>query len=117
MFITPAFAQGTAQAVSSNADMLMQILPFALIFVVFYFLLLRPQQIRQKQQNSMLSALKKGDDVVTTGGLIGTVFKIVDDNEVIVEFGPEIKVRVVRSNISALYTPPADMPKSKTKAS
>ena len=118
MFITPALAQGTAQAVSPNTDILMQILPFALIFIVFYFLLLRPQQTKLKQQKAMLDSLKKGDEVVTSGGLIGTVFRIVNDDEVIVEIAPDVRVRTVRSTVTSLYKiPEATPPKTINKAS
>ena len=106
MFVTPAFAQGTAQTVSPYTDIVMQILPIALIFLVFYFLLLRPQQIKVKQQKATLDALKKGDEVVTAGGFIATVYRVVDDQEVILEIAPDVRVRTVRSTIPSLYTVP-----------
>jgi preprotein translocase subunit YajC len=104
MFVTTAYAQSASQGAMPGTDMLVQMLPFILIFVVFYFLLLRPQTIKLKQQKAMLEALQKGDRIVTAGGIIGTVYKIVDANEVIIEIAPEIRVRVVRSTITSSMT-------------
>lgn len=78
----------------------MAVLPFVLIFGVFYFLILRPQQQKMKIHQNMLANLRRGDRVVTTGGLIGTVTKIVSDNEVQLEIADDIRVRHVRSLIS-----------------
>jgi preprotein translocase subunit YajC len=76
------------------------ILPFALIFIVFYFLLIRPQQTRAKEHKTMLSGLRRGDRVVTGGGFIGTVAKVVNDEEVLVDLAENTRVRVVRSTIT-----------------
>lgn len=97
MLISPAFAQAAAPA--GGQDMLTSFLPLILIFVVFYFLLIRPQQKRMKQHKEMLGALRRGDRVVTSGGIIGVVNKIVSDTEVILEIADNVKVRVVRSTI------------------
>lgn len=85
-----------------DANSLMQILPFVLIFVVFYFFLIRPQQQKQKQLRSMLDALRRGDRVVTSGGIIGTIAKVVNDDEVQVDIADGVRVRVLRSTITSL---------------
>lgn len=97
MLISPAFAQA---AEPGGVDMVTSFLPLILIFVVFYFLLIRPQQKRMKQHKEMLSALRRGDRVVTSGGIIGIVSKLVSDTEVLLEIADNVKVRVVRSTIS-----------------
>lgn len=85
-----------------DANGLVQILPFVLIFVVFYFFLIRPQQQKQKQLRSMLDALRRGDRVVTSGGIIGTIAKVVNDDEVQVDIADGVRVRVLRSTITSL---------------
>lgn len=94
MFIEPVFAQA-----AGGASMLTNILPLVLIFVVFYFLLIRPQQKKVKQHKAMVDALRRGDRVITSGGLIGTVSKVIDEGEVEVTVAPEVKVRIIRSMI------------------
>lgn len=79
---------------------IMQWLPFILIFGVFYFLILRPQQQKMKKQQNMLANLRRGDRVVTNGGLIGTISKIVSDNEVQLELAEDVRIRQVRSLIT-----------------
>jgi preprotein translocase subunit YajC len=98
LFITPAFAQ--AAGASSSTDMLIQFAPFILIFAIMYFLILRPQQQKQKDQRAMVQAAKRGDVIVTSGGLIGKITKSTDDNEVEVEIAPNVKVRLARSGIA-----------------
>jgi preprotein translocase subunit YajC len=98
MLISPAYAQ--AAGGGGGSDMLVQIAPLALIFVVFYFFLIRPQQQKAKQQRAMLDAVRRGDRVVTGGGLIGTVAKVVNNDEVLVDLADNVRVRVVRSTIS-----------------
>jgi preprotein translocase subunit YajC len=88
-----------AQAAPGAGDFIGMILPLVLIMGVFYFLLLRPQQQKAKEHQAMLSKVAKGDTVVTHGGLIGKVTKIVDDNEIQVEVGENVKVRVLRGGI------------------
>ena len=95
MFITPAYAQSAA----GSGDFLIQILPFLLIFVIMYFLIIRPQQRRLKDHREMVAALRRGDTVVTGGGLIGKVTKA-DDDELQVELAPGMKVKVIRSTIT-----------------
>src|SRR5260221_6696097 len=81
---------------------MMQFLPLVLIFVVFYFLLIRPQQKRAKEHKTMLSALRRGDRVVTGGGIIGTVAKVIGDDEVTVDIAEGTRVRVLRSTITTV---------------
>lgn len=82
----------------------MTFLPIILIFVVFYFLLIRPQQKKVKQHRQMVSAIRRGDKIVTAGGLIGTVTKIISDTEAQVELAEGVRVRVVRHTISEVLT-------------
>lgn len=94
MFITPAYAQS-----AGAPDFLVSLLPFVAIFAIMYFLIIRPQRQRMKQHQEMVANLRRGDTVVTTGGLIGKVSKVVDDGELQVEIGDGVKVRVVRSMV------------------
>ncbi len=95
MLITPAYAQ----AAGGSGDFIFQILPFLLIFVIMYFLIIRPQQKRVKDHRELVSALRRGDTVVTAGGLIGKITKV-DEGELQVELGQGMKVKVVRSTIT-----------------
>jgi preprotein translocase subunit YajC len=104
MLISPAFAQAGGGA-GGGFD-IVALLPLVLIFVVFYFLLIRPQQKKVKQHQSMVQALRRGDKVVTGGGIIGTVAKIVSDSELAVEIAEGVRIRVVRSTISEVLTKP-----------
>jgi preprotein translocase subunit YajC len=103
MWISTAYAQGTG-IFDQNA--LVQFLPLILIFVVFYFLLIRPQQRKAKDQRTMLDALRRGDRVVTGGGIIGTVARIDNPEEVVVEIAENVRVRVVRSTITSVLAKP-----------
>ena len=97
MFISPAYAQAAA----GGPSLLGQLLPFLLIFVVFYLLLIRPQQKRQKEHRSLVANLKKGDFVITAGGITGKVTKAVEGNETIdVEIASGVVTSVIRSMIS-----------------
>jgi preprotein translocase subunit YajC len=100
--ISPAYAQ-TAPSTVGGFD-LIQILPLVLIFVVFYFLLIRPQQKKMKQHKTMVQALRRGDRVVTSGGIIGTVAKVVNENEIQVDIADNVRVRVVRSSIGEVVS-------------
>ncbi|WP_417683929.1 preprotein translocase subunit YajC [Roseibium sp.] len=97
MFITPAYAQAAGSPL--GPDFLMSILPFVLIFAIMYFLIIRPQRQRMKQHQEMVANLRRGDTIVTTGGLIGKVAKVVDDAELLVELAEGVKVRIVRSMV------------------
>jgi preprotein translocase subunit YajC len=100
VLITPAFAQASGASPLASTDMLIQFAPFVIIFAIMYFLLLRPQQQRAKQQREMVHAARRGDVVVTSGGLIGKITKAVDDNEVELEIAPNVRVRLARSGIA-----------------
>ena len=97
MLITPAFAQG---GVLGGDNMLVSLLPFILIFVIMYFLILRPQQKRVKQHAEMVKNVRRGDTVVTNGGLVGKVTKVIDDDQVEVEVAPDVRVRQMRSMLA-----------------
>ena len=99
MFVTPAYAQAAGGA--GGAAGLASFLPLILIFAIMYFLMIRPQQKRMKEHRAMVEALKKGDEVVTQGGLVGQV-TAVRDNELEVEIAPGVKVRVIRSTVTGL---------------
>ena len=96
MFISPAYAQ----AAGASADALTSFLPLILIFVVFYFLIIRPQSKKAKAHRAMLDAVRRGDKIVTSGGLIGLVTKVKDDNEIQVEIAENVRVRVMRHMVS-----------------
>jgi preprotein translocase subunit YajC len=102
--IPSAYAQ-TATAPAAGADtmqMLQQFVPLILIVGVFYFIFLRPQQARAKEHKKLLSELKRGDNVVTQGGIHGTVARVVNDDEVHLEIADGVRVRVVRSTITGI---------------
>jgi preprotein translocase subunit YajC len=98
MFVSPAFAQATGAP--GTGDFIGMILPLVMIMVVFWFLLIRPQQKRQKEHQEMIGKVSRGDTIVTSGGLIGRVSKVVDERELLVEVGENVKVRIVRSGIA-----------------
>ena len=102
MLISPAFAQAAGATGQQNA--FTAFLPLLLIFVVFYFLLIRPQQKKMKDHRAMVAALRRGDRVVTSGGLIGTVTKVLNDNELQVEISDGVRVRVVRSAVNEVLS-------------
>jgi preprotein translocase subunit YajC len=103
MWISTAYAQG-AGLFDQNA--LIQFLPLVLIFVVFYFLLIRPQQKKAKDHRTMLDALRRGDRVVTGGGIIGTVARVDSPEEVTVDIAEGVRVRVLRSTITSVVAKP-----------
>lgn len=114
MFITEAYAQ-TAAGGADPSSAFMQLIPLVLVFVVFYFLLIRPQQQARKRHVEMIGALKRGDVVVTGGGLIGKVKSVADD-EVRVELNPNNEVRVVRSTIAEVRSKSEPAPANDSKA-
>lgn len=101
MFISQAWAQGAG---GGSSDFLVQLFPLVLIFIVFYFLLIRPQQSKMKAQREMLSGVKRGDRVVTGGGIIGLVTKVISDNELQVELAEGVRVRVLKQTITDIIT-------------
>ena len=107
MFVTPAYAQAAGGA--GGAAGLASFLPLVLIFVIMYFLILRPQQKRMKEQRNMIAELKRGDQVVTQGGIIGKITDVKDD-EVTVEIAQGVKIRVVRATIAQVVSQPKPTP-------
>ena len=107
MLISTAYAQGTGvSGLFDNQSALLQFLPLVLIFVVFYFLLIRPQQKKAKEHRATLEALRRGDKVVTGGGIIGTVVRTDGADEVSIEIAEGVRVRVVRSTITNIVAKP-----------
>jgi preprotein translocase subunit YajC len=102
MFITPAFAQGIfgGGGAGGNSSMLIQFAPLILIIVIMYFLILRPQQRKVKMHQDMVKALRRGDTVVTNGGLVGKVTKVVDDQHIEIEISDGVRVRHLRASVS-----------------
>lgn len=97
MFITPAYAQA---APAGGSDMLVSLLPFIAIFVIMYFLILRPQQKRVKTHAEMVKNLRRGDTVITNGGVIGKISKVIDDHEVEIEIADGVKIRQVKQMVT-----------------
>ncbi|MBI1217349.1 MAG: preprotein translocase subunit YajC [Rhodobacteraceae bacterium] len=102
MFATPAFAQ--AAGGSATLSTFSSFVPLILIFGIMYFILIRPQQKKLKDHRSMVEALRRGDMIVTAGGLVGKVVKVKEDGEVEVEIADGVKVRVIRSTISQVLS-------------
>lgn len=102
MFVTPAYAQAGGGA--GGGDFFVQLLPLILIFVIFYFLLIRPQQKRAKEHRQMVANLRRGDQVVTAGGVKGKVTKVGEGEEIEVEIARDVRVTVIRSTISAVLS-------------
>jgi preprotein translocase subunit YajC len=126
MFITTAYAQaapGAPAGVFGGGDIIGFMVPMIAIMGVFYFFMIRPQQQKVKEHQSLLNQISRGDTVVTNGGLIGKVVRVVDDNELLVEIGENVKVRVLRQGIADVRAkgepmkaePVADTQKSKKK--
>ena len=123
MLISPAYAQDASSMLGSATSFL----PLVLIFAVFYFLLIRPQQQNQKEARAMISAIKRGDRVVTGGGILGTVQRVpmvqdkdgkqVASNEIEVEIAPNIRVTVLRETITSVIRPVAANDSKPAKAS
>lgn len=101
MLIASAWAQ-EAGAVGPGA--VGQLVPLLLIVLVFYFLLIRPQQKRLKEHNALIDSLKRGDKVITGGGIVGTISKVDEDEHIEVEIAKDVKVRVVRSTVTGLVS-------------
>ncbi len=102
MFVSPAYAQ--AAGGGGGFGGLEPLLPLILIFVVFYFLLIRPQQKKQKAHRELIANLRRGDRVVTAGGLIGQVTRVVDEKELMVEIAEGVRVRVLRAMVSEVLS-------------
>lgn len=100
MFVTPAYAQAASGAGGAFASFL----PLILIFGIMYFLLIRPQQKRVKEHRSMVEALRRGDQIVTQGGVIGKVSKVKEDGEIEVEIAEGVRIRVVKSTVAQVLS-------------
>ena len=102
--ISPAYAQASAAGLLGSSG-IAQFLPLVLIFVVFYFLMIRPQQQQQKVLKASIAAVKRGDRVLTAGGIVGTVQKVKEgSNEIEVEIAPNVRVSVVRETLTSVLT-------------
>jgi preprotein translocase subunit YajC len=100
VLITSAFAQAAGAAPPSATDMIGTLTPFVLILIIMYFLIMRPQQRRAKEHADLIKNMRRGDSIVTNGGLIGKVTKIIDDAELELEIAPNVRVRVIRNMIA-----------------
>jgi preprotein translocase subunit YajC len=103
MFVTPAYAQGLQSLFGGGGDgssMVMSLMPLILIIVIMYFLVLRPQQRRVKQHQDMVKGLRRGDTVITNGGMLGKVTKVVDDDYIEVEVADGVRVRHMRGMVT-----------------
>ena len=98
MLISPAYAQAAGGAGAGGA--LSSVIPLVLIFAIMYFLMIRPQQKKVKEHKAMVEAVRRGDQVITQGGILGKVVKVRDDNEVEVEIAEGVKVRVLKSTLA-----------------
>jgi len=113
MLISPAFAQAAGAA--PQAGLFESMMPLVLIFGVFYFLLIRPQQKKQKMHREMLGSIRRGDRIVTGGGILGTVVKVISDGELKVEIADGVKVRVDRGLVSSVIAKPEAADKASEK--
>lgn len=114
MFSSPAYAQA-AGAAPAGAAGLIAFVPYIAIFAIFYFLMIRPQQQRAKAHRAMIAAVKKGDEVVTGGGLIGKVVRVMDA-EVEVELAPQMKVKALKSTLAEVRVRGVAAPANDVKA-
>ncbi len=99
-FISPAFAQTAGAPAAGGADIIIQMAPFAIIMVIMYFLIIRPQQRRAKEAQDMITAIRRGDTVVTTGGIVAKVTKVGEGAEIEVEIAPNVRVRLMRQMVA-----------------
>lgn len=102
MLISPAYAQAASPG---GGDFFISLLPLVLIFAVFYFLLIRPQQRKVKEHRTLIDSLKRGDQVLTSGGILGKITKV-EDTTVTVEIAKEVQVQVQRSTIADVVNKP-----------
>jgi preprotein translocase subunit YajC len=102
MFVSPAYAQ-TAAPGAGGMDFIVQLIPLILIFVIFYFFLIRPQQKKAKEHQKMIEGLRRGDQVITQGGMYAKIAKVADDH-VEAEIAPNVKVKVVKGTITGVVS-------------
>lgn len=114
MFISEAWAQGAPAATAGGGDILIQMAPIVLIFIVFWFLLIRPQQKKAKEHRAMVQGLKRGDRVVTNGGIFGQISHVADDH-LMVEIADGVKIKLAREAISAIPGKPEPVKKDEAK--
>ncbi len=104
MFVTAAYAQATGTG--GAGDLFASLAPIFILIIIFWFLIFRPQQKRAKAHQEMLNAIKRGDTIVTNGGLVGKVMKIIDDSDLEVEISKGVKVKIVRSMVADVRSKP-----------
>ncbi|MCB2098829.1 MAG: preprotein translocase subunit YajC [Parvularculaceae bacterium] len=104
MLISPAYAQAAGAAAPNP---LLQLAPFILVFVFFYFLIIRPQQQARKKHMEMISNVRRGDVVVTSGGMVGKITKVLEGDEVMVELADNVVVKVIKSTLTDVRTKPS----------
>lgn len=102
LFITPAYAQAAPGA--GGGSFLIQLMPFIMILGIMYFLIIRPQQKRLKEHRDMIGSIKRGDTVITSGGIVGKVTRLIGDAELQVEIAEGVRVRVIRGTVSEVRT-------------
>jgi preprotein translocase subunit YajC len=104
MFVTPAYAQAAGAAAPGGAfdpsGLLMQLAPILVLVVIFWLLIFRPQQKRAREQREMLSAVRRGDTIVTSGGIVGKVTKAIDGEDLEVEIAQGVRVKLLRSSVT-----------------
>lgn len=99
MFISQAFAQA-AGSPAGGMDMIIQFVPFIFVFAIMWFLMIRPQRAKAKQHQEMIKNVRRGDTIVLSGGLIGKIYKVVDESELLLEVAEGVRVRVSRGSIA-----------------
>jgi len=114
MFISTAWAQGAG---GGGGGLLEAMIPLVLIFAVFYFLLIRPQQKKMKAHREMLTAVRRGDKIITGGGIYGTVTKVVNENELVVQIADGVRIRVSRGTIAEVLSKPEPVQAEKKEKS
>jgi preprotein translocase subunit YajC len=102
MLVTPAFAQ--AAGAGGTGSLIMSFVPLILIFLIMWFLLIRPQQRKLKEHQAMVAALRRGDQVVTQGGIVGRVVRVKDDGEIEVEIAEGVRVRVIKNTVAQVLS-------------
>lgn len=100
MFVTEAFAQTATGPLGGGSDLLISILPFIAVFAIMYFLIIRPQRAQMKRREEMLKAIRRGDTIVTGGGIIGKVTKVLDNGELEVQIAETVKIRVLQGTVT-----------------
>lgn len=114
MWISQAYAQTATDTPASTAptqntsSMLMSVLPLVVIFVIFYFLIIRPQQRKMRAHRAMVSGLRRGDKILTSGGIIGVVHKVLNDGEIQVEIAEGVRVRIARGSVNEILSRTGD---------